>query len=101
MVFLGRWAVSHERGTPVHPKTNTLNSEQVDHKSIDDIILQGRWRLMYSLPNPPWSRVEGKYLVDFQGMLPDSGSILRGVHFWEVQSALMLSPGWAHLHKQF
>ena len=27
-------------------------------------------------------------------MLPDSGSILRGIHFWEVQFALMLSPGW-------
>jgi hypothetical protein len=27
-------------------------------------------------------------------MLPDSGSILRGVHFWEVSFALMLSPGW-------
>ena len=44
--------------------------------------------------NPPWSRGEGKCLVNFRGMLPDSGSILRGVHFWEVLFALMLSPGW-------
>ena len=44
-------------------------------------------------PNPPWSRVEGKYPVNFQGMLPDSGSILRVVHFWEVASARMLCPG--------
>ena len=43
---------------------------------------------------PPWSRVEGKYLVNFQGVLPDSGSILGSVHFWEVPFALMLSPGW-------
>ena len=28
-------------------------------------------------------------------MLPDSGSILRGVHFREVPIALMLSPGWS------
>ena len=34
--------------------------------------------------NPPWSRVEGKYLLNFRGMLPDSGSILWGVHFWDV-----------------
>ena len=27
-------------------------------------------------------------------MLPDSGSILRGFHVWEVPFALMLSPGW-------
>ena len=43
---------------------------------------------------PPWSRVEGKDLISFQGMLPDSGSILDGVHVWEVPCALMLSPGW-------
>ena len=30
-------------------------------------------------------------------MLPDSGSILRGVHFWEVLFALMLSLDWTHL----
>ena len=40
---------------------------------------------------PPWSRGEGKYLVNFQGMLPDSG---RDFHCWEVPFALMLSPGW-------
>ena len=28
------------------------------------------------------------------GMLPGCGSILRGVDFWEVPFALMLSPGW-------
>ena len=28
-------------------------------------------------------------------MLPDSGSIIRGVHFSEVPFALMLSPGWS------
>ena len=27
-------------------------------------------------------------------MLPDSGSIQRGVHFWKVLFAFMLSPGW-------
>ena len=43
---------------------------------------------------PPWSRVEGKTKVNFQGILPDSGSIRRGVHFWKVPFALMLSPGW-------
>ena len=44
--------------------------------------------------DPPWGRAEGIYLADFQGMLPDSGSILWGFHFWEVPFALMLSPGW-------
>ena len=38
--------------------------------------------------------VEGKYLVNFQGMLLNSGSILRGAHFWEVLFTRMLSPGW-------
>ena len=47
--------------------------------------------------DPPWSRVEGKYLVNFQGMLPDAGGILRGIHFWEVPFALMLSPGWGDI----
>ena len=42
---------------------------------------------------PPWSRVEGKYVVNFQGMLSDSGSIVRGVHFWEEPFALISSPG--------
>ena len=42
---------------------------------------------------PPWSRVEGKCSVNFQEMLPDAGSILRGVHFWGLPFALMLSPG--------
>ena len=27
-------------------------------------------------------------------MLPDSGNILRALHFWEVPCALMLSPAW-------
>ena len=44
--------------------------------------------------NPPWSRVQGKCLVNFHGMLPSSGSIIMGVHSGEVPSALMLSPGW-------
>ena len=43
---------------------------------------------------PLWSRVEGKYSVNFQGILSDSGSILRGVQFWDVPFDLMLSPGW-------
>ena len=43
---------------------------------------------------PLLSQVEGKYLVNFQGVLPDSSSILRGVHFWEGPFALMVSPGW-------
>ena len=47
-----------------------------------------------TLHTPPWSRFEGKYLVGVQGMLPDAGSILRGVHFWEVPFALIMSPGW-------
>ena len=34
-------------------------------------------------------------------MLPDSGSILRGVHFWEVPFALMLSPVWLGLKRRF
>ena len=42
---------------------------------------------------PPWSRVEGNCLVNFRAMLPGAGSILRGVHFWEMPFALMLSPG--------
>ena len=42
---------------------------------------------------PPWSRVEGKGLVDFQGLLPNSGNVLRGVHFREVPFALVLSQG--------
>ena len=46
---------------------------------------------------PPWSRGEGRYLVNFRGMLPDSGSILAGFHFWEVQFVLMVSPGWINL----
>ena len=33
-------------------------------------------------------------MVKFQGMLPNSGRILRVVHFWEVAFAQMLSPGW-------
>jgi len=44
--------------------------------------------------SPPWNRVEGKGSVNFRGMLPDSGSVLRGVPLWEVPFALMLSPGW-------
>ena len=43
---------------------------------------------------PPWSPVEGKYSVKFQEMLPDSDSIQRVVHFWEVPFALILSSGW-------
>ena len=43
--------------------------------------------------SPPWSGVEGKYFVNLQGSLPDEGSILRGVHVWEVPFAPMLSPG--------
>ena len=46
---------------------------------------------------PPWSRSDGKKCVNFQGMLPGSGSILKGVHFWEVPFALMLSSGWSAL----
>jgi hypothetical protein len=42
---------------------------------------------------PPYGRVEGKYLVNFQGILRHSGNIQRGVHFWEVPFVLMLSPG--------
>ena len=49
----------------------------------------------------PWSRVEGKYLAKCQGMLPNSGIILRGVHFWEVPFALMLSPGRVHCYMFF
>ena len=43
---------------------------------------------------PPWSRVEGKDLVNFQEILPDSSIILRGFHFWEAPFSQMLSPGW-------
>jgi len=50
---------------------------------------------------PLWSRVEGKYLVNPQEMLPDSGSILRGVYFWEVPFAIMLSSGWGVLRILF
>ena len=46
---------------------------------------------------PPSSRVEDKYSVNFRGMLPDLGSILRRVHCWEVLCTLMLSPGWIDL----
>ena len=56
------------------------------------------WSHRYS--NPPWSRFEGKYLVNFQGMLPDSGSMLRGINFWEVPFALMLSPGWGEVERK-
>ena len=50
-------------------------------------------RKIFCSPLQPWSRVEGKYLVDFRGMPPDAGSIPRVVHLWENASALMLSPG--------
>ena len=43
---------------------------------------------------PPWSRLRGRYLVNFHGMLLDPGSILRGVQSWEVPFVLMLSSGW-------
>jgi hypothetical protein len=33
-------------------------------------------------------------------MLPDSGSIRRSVHVWEVQFTLMLSPGWSTAHNR-
>ena len=46
---------------------------------------------------PPSGRVEGKYKVNFWGILPDAGSIAGGIHFWEVPFALMLSPGWRGL----
>ena len=44
---------------------------------------------------PPCSRLEGKYFVNFRGMLPDSGSILRGVHFRKVPFAPKLSSRWS------
>ena len=40
-----------------------------------------------SQPLLSWIRVEGKYVVKFQEMPPDLGSILGDVHFWEVQFA--------------
>jgi len=52
------------------------------------------WPPGVPLREPPWSRVEGKYLANFQGMLPDSGSIQKGFHFWEMPSALMVFPEW-------
>ena len=63
--------VSYKRGTPLAKATTPAGSSG----------------------QPPCSRVEGKYSVNFEGMLPGSGSNLRGIHFWEVTFALMLSPG--------
>jgi len=37
--------------------------------------------LFLSFSLPPWRRVEGKYSVNIQGMLPDSGSVPRGLDF--------------------
>ena len=59
------------------------------HSTLGERVIKKKKKI-----HRPWSPVEGKYSVIFQGMLPGSGSIRRGVHFWEVPFALMLYPGW-------
>ena len=76
-VFIRRWlpagrGSSRSRARPREPSSSPSTANRYT-------ILESGW---------------GKYLVNSRGMLPDSGSILRGVHFWEVPFACMLSPGW-------